>query len=290
MREKVPAKLGRVKNYIEVLKPRESGLLTFIGVSAAIIAGSGQPPLEQLLLAGVAILLASAGANGLTNYLDRDFDARMRRTRHRALPSGRIHPPQKVLPLLVGLIIIGLALAWRLHPFAFAAGLIGTIAAATWRKKITCVFPQGVIAGCAPVLIGWFAIRPTFGWEILLLCLLIAAWLPLHVWSIMVSNRDDYLGAGLDFFPMNVAAKKAVLVLLLFSLVLYVVSVALYFAGGFGLLYLVLANLLGIMMLYASWRLLTTNASQDAWRLYKLSSFPYLGLLFLTMCLDIWLL
>jgi len=106
----------------------------------------------------------------------------------------------------------------------------------------------------------------------------------------MISNRDDYLGAGLSFFPMSVGIRKAVIVLLLFSLTLYVVSIVLYFVGGFGWLYLVLASLLGVMMLYASSRLVISNTSRDAWRLYKLSSFPYLGLIFLAMCLDIWLL
>ena len=243
----------------------------------------------MLFLALVTILLASAGANGLTNYLDRDVDARMQRTRNRALPSKRIYPPEKVLPLTIGLVIVGLVLAWQLHWLAFVADLVGTTAAVVWRKRITCVFPQGVLASCTPVLMGWFAIKPAFSWEIILLCLLIAVWLPLHVWSIMVANRDDYLGAGQGYFPLNIAVKVAVKVLLVFGLVLYAASIALYFIGGFGWLYLVLANLLGIIMVYGSSRMVISNASRDAWRLYKLSAFPYLGLIFLTMCLDIWL-
>jgi len=243
-----------------------------------------------LFLALATILLASAGANGLTNYLDRDVDARMQRTRNRALPSKRIYPPEKVLPLTIGLVIVGLALAWQLHPLVFVADLIGTTAAVVWRKRATCVFPQGVLSGCAPVLMGWFAIKPTFSWEILLLCLLIAVWLPLHVWSVMIANRDDYLGAGLAYFPISWEARQSVKVLLVFGLMLYMASIALYFIGGFGWLYLVLANLLGIMMVYASSRLVISSASRDAWRLYKLSAFPYLGVIFLSMCLDIWLL
>ncbi len=282
--------LTTLKNYIEVLKPRESFLLTFIGVAAAFIAADGEPSLNVILLAMVAILVASAGANGITNYLDRDFDARMKRTRHRVLPSGRIYPPQKVLPLIVSLIIAGLVLAWWLHPLAFAADLIGTVVAVTWRKRITCVFPQGAIASLAPLLMGWFAIEPAFSWQLFLLCLLISAWLPLHVWSVMVSNRDEYLGAGLNFFPMNVTVRTAVVVLLLFALFLYAVSIVIYFVGGFGWLYLVLANVLGIMMLYTSSRLVVSSTSRNAWRMYKISSFPYLGLIFLAMCLDIWLL
>ena len=272
------------------MKPRQSSLLTFIGVCAVIIAGDGHPPLNLLFLTLITILLASAGANGLTNYLDRDVDARMQRTKKRALPSKRIEPPEKVLPLTIGLVIIGLVLAWQLHPFCFLSDLIGTLAAVVWRKRATCVFPQGMIASCAPVLMGWFAIEPTLSWEILLLCLLIGFWLPLHVWSIMIANREDYLSAGISYFPMSQEVTEAVKVLMLFSLVLYATSIALYFIGGFGWLYLILANLLGIIMVYASLRLVVSGASKDAWRLYKLSAFPYLGLIFLTMCLDIWLL
>ncbi|MFC1981799.1 protoheme IX farnesyltransferase [Chloroflexota bacterium] len=281
--------LGKVKDYVEVLKPLPTILLTFIGLCAAIIAGEGQLS-PKLFLVLVAILLASAGANGLTNYLDRNIDARMRRTRGRALPSGRIYPPYKVLPLVTGLIITGLVLTWQLHPFAFLAGLVGTIVAATWRKKVTCVYPQGVIASCAPVLMGWFAMKPIFGWEIALLCILIGVWLPLHVWSLIIANRDDYQQAGQNYFPVNIEVKDSVKVLLLFSLALYAASIALYFIGSLAWLYLLMANILGIAMVYAGIRLVVSSDTSDAWRLYRLSSFPYLGLLFLIMCLDIWLL
>ncbi|MFH1003392.1 MAG: UbiA family prenyltransferase, partial [Chloroflexota bacterium] len=160
--------------YLNVLKPRETGLLAFIGVAAAFIAARGHPPLGLLGLVLLTVLIAAAGANGLTNYLDRELDALMPRTRRRALPAGRIRPPQKVLPLVIGLSVAGLALAWWLHPFAFGADLVGTAAAVVWRKRVTCVFPQGVLASCAPVLMGWFAVRPAFSLELGLLCLMVA--------------------------------------------------------------------------------------------------------------------
>jgi len=137
---------------------------------------------------------------------------------------------------------------------------------------------------------GWFAIKPILSGEILLLCILVAVWLPLHVWSLIITNREDYLQAGLSYFPISYEVKSSVKVLLLFSLMLYAASITLYFIGSFAWLYLVLANLLGIIMVYASSRLVISSATEDAWRLYKLSAFPYLGLIFLIMCLDIWLL
>lgn len=276
-------------NYFEVLKPKASLLLTFIGFCAAVIAGSGTLS-PYLLLVSFTIFIASAGANGLTNYLDCGLDAMMKRTMHRALPSKRIQPPEKVLPLTISLVVIGLGLAWWLHPYAFIADLVGTVAAVVYRKRATCIFPQGMLASCAPVLMGWFAILPAVSWELLLLCVLIAVWLPLHVWSVMIANRDDYRSAGLNFFPMNREVKDSVKVLLMFALILYGTSLALYFIGDFSLLYLVVANVLGIMMIFSTARLVITRASSVAWRLYKLSSFPYLGLIFLIMLMDIWIL
>ncbi len=272
-----------------MLKPRASILLTFIGVCSAIIAGNGALSSKTLLI-GLTIFIAASGANGLTNYLDCGIDARMRRTRHRVLPSKRIYPPERVLPLNISLAVIGLALAWYLNPLCLISDAVGTAAALVGRKRATCVFPQGVLASCAPVLMGWFAIKTTFSWELLLLCVLIAVWLPLHVWSVMVAHREDYINAGLTYFPMSREVKEAVKVLLLFSLVLGMTSIALYFVGSFALLYLLVASLLTIMIVYAGSRLVISGASNDAWRLYKLSSFPYLGLIFLAMCLDIWLL
>jgi protoheme IX farnesyltransferase len=278
-----------VVNYLEVLKPLPSILLTFIGVGAAFIGAEGQLSL-RLLIVMVAVLIASAGANGLTNYLDRDIDARMQRTSCRVLPSKKIYPSTRVLPLIAGLIIAGLALAWYLHPFVFLADAFGTLVAATWRKKVTCVYPQGVLASCAPILMGWLAVRQTLNWELLLLCILIAAWLPLHVWSVNITYREDYRQAGLDYFPINLEVKDSVKVLLVFALVLYAISIVLYFVAGFSWLYLALANILGIVMVYASSRLVVSYAARDVWRLYRLSSFPYLGALFLVMCLDVWFL
>ncbi|MGA7676844.1 MAG: protoheme IX farnesyltransferase [Dehalococcoidia bacterium] len=275
-------------DYISVLKPVETSLLTFIGICSAIIAAAGYPSVKVLFLTLIAILLGSAGSNGLTNYLDRDVDARMTRTSNRALPSRRIDPPQKVLPLIIGLILMGLALAWLLNPLCFLFGIIGVIASSVWRKTISCTF-LGIAAGCTPVLIGWFAVSPAFDTRILLLCGLVAIWTPIHVWNIMLANREDYLVAGLNYFPLSWQVKDVVKILFGLSIILYLVSMLIYLAADFHLLYLIVANILGALMIYANARLLFSKTSIAAWRVYKLSAFPYLGIIFLTMSLDIWL-
>lgn len=276
-------------DYVSVLKPVETSLLTFIGICSAIIAAGGYPSTRVSVLTLIAILLGSAGSNGLTNYLDREVDARMARTSNRVLPSRRIDPPQKALPLIIGLIVVALALAWMLHPLCFLFGLIGVIASSVWRKTISCTF-LGIIAGCGPVLIGWLAISPAFDIRILLLCCLVALWTPIHVWTVMIANRQDYSGAGLHYFPLSWQIKDVVKILLGLSILLYLVSMFIYLVGDFHLLYLVVATILGALMIYANARLLSSRTSTDAWQVYKLSAFPYLGIIFLTMCLDILLL
>lgn len=274
-------------DYITVLKPRETVLLAFIGVCSAIIAGHGSAPWDVLLLALVAITLGSAGANGLTNYLDRDVDARMRRTHLRSLPAKRIVPAKKALVWSIFLVLVALTLAWFLHPLCFVFGLGGTVAASVFRKRVMCVI-QGGIAGCAPVLIGYVAVTHRLDMTILFLCILIAVWIPLHVWSVMVANREDYLQAGVAYFPVTWKAEDAMKFLLVLSVLLYAASIALWVVGDFGWLYFGVANILGIIMVYANYNLLKSGASRDAWKVYKLSAFPYLGLIFTVLCLNFW--
>jgi protoheme IX farnesyltransferase len=281
-------KQGAFLDYISILKPVETSLLTFIGICSAIIAVGGYPSAKAFTLTLIAIGLGSAGSNGLTNYLDREVDARMMRTSNRALPSRRIDPPQKVLTFIIGLVVVALALAWVLNPLCFLFGLIGIIASAIWRKTISCTF-LGIIASCSPVLIGWFAISPVFDTRILLLCCLVTIWTPIHVWTVMIANREDYLGAGLSYFPLSWQVKDVVKILFGLSILLYLVSILIYMAADFHLLYLIVANIIGALMIYANARLLFSMTSMAAWRVYKLSAFPYLGIIFLTMSLDIWL-
>jgi protoheme IX farnesyltransferase len=275
-------------DYITLLKPRETSLLAFIGICSAIIAGQGSAPWDVLLLALVAITLGSAGANGITNYLDQDVDARMRRTHLRSLPAKRIVPARRALAWSVFLVLVALTVAWFLHPLCFVFGLSGTVAASVFRKRVMCVI-QGGIAGCAPVLIGYVAVTHQLDITILFLCILIVVWIPLHVWSVMVANREDYLQAGVVYFPVTWKAEDAIKVLMLLSVMLYAASIALWVVGDFGWLYFAVANVLGFIMVCANYNLLKSDASRDAWKVYKLSAFPYLGVMFSVLCLNFWI-
>jgi protoheme IX farnesyltransferase len=276
--------------YIRVLKPRETVLLTFIGVCAGVVAGAGQPDIKTLLLAALALLLGNGGTNGLTNYVDRDLDARMERVRHRPLPSKQIDPPQKMLPWAISLVVAGLVIAWFLHWLCFTFAAAGVIVAVTFRKRVTCVFPQGALAGCAPVFIGYAAISKGVDLTLLFLCLLIAIWIPLHVWSLMIAYRDDYRQAGITYFPMSMEVKDSIKTLPILAVLIFAASIALYYEGQFGLIYLITACIMGILTILSTSRLIYRRLSSESWKVYKLTAFPYLGILFLAMALDVVLL
>ncbi|MBI4331761.1 MAG: protoheme IX farnesyltransferase [Chloroflexi bacterium] len=274
-----------VSSYFEVLKPRESLLLTFLGISGAVIAGGGISDPERLLVTTLAVALGCEGVNGLTNYLDREVDGVMRRTCTRSLPARRIYPPQKVLPLTLGLIGAGLVIAWFLNPVCFVAGVVGTAAAVVWRKT-AWTHLLGSISGVAPLAIGWLAMSPRFDWTLLLLSLLVAFWVPLHVWSVMVANRQDYLRAGVRIFPVTWETKDVVKIFLALSGVLFVLSVWIYTIGALSWVYLFVAVAMGISMVLANWKLMVSVDSRDAWKVYKLSAFPYLGIIFSVLVLE----
>jgi len=284
-----------INDYLDVLKPKETSLLLFIGACSSIIAAAsdrGAFPANDFIIAIIAILCGSAGANGLTNYLDRDVDARMKRTCRRSLASKKIDPPQKALPLIIILITMGLIMAWVLSPVCFFIGLMGIVSSGIWRKTISCTF-LGIVAGSAPVLIGWYAItkQPVIDVLPVLLVLMIVFWTPLHVWTLMIANRQDYENAGLHYFPLSWKDTDVIKILAVLSVALAISALLIYFLSGrFHWLYLTFSSILGAVMVIASIKLLFNPVSRNAWAVYKLSAFPYLGIIFSVMAVDSWML
>jgi protoheme IX farnesyltransferase len=281
-------------DYIYVLKPRETSLILIISACSALVAAStlnGVFPIKDFILTVVAIALGGAGANGLTNYLDRNVDALMKRTCNRILPAKHIRPPEKVLALALILIIAGLVMAWFLSPICFFIGLVGVLASGIWRKTISCTF-FGIVAGSAPILIGWYAItrQPSIDVMPALLFCMIACWTPTHVWTLMIANREDYESAGLHYFPLSFKDADVIKMLAVLSIALSIFAVLVYFlVGKFHWLYLCVAVILSLIMIIANLRLLFNPTSRNAWTIYKLSAFPYLGIIFTVMAIDAWL-
>lgn len=236
--------------YWELLKPRVTILLTFLGAAAAVVASGADPAQSgRVALITLAVFLGSGGSNGLTNYLDRALDARMNRTRGRSIPSGRIVPAERGLYWSAGWVIAGVALAFLVHPLAALAGIIGTLAAVTFRKTEATHFLGGV-SSASPVAAGWLAMDPTFGPVIGLLCVFVGVWVIHHVWAIMLFYKSDYLQAGVGIFPLRSAWQSARPLFLSLAALLVVLVVAMGFTAEQGSVYWVMA---GGFALYNIW-------------------------------------
>lgn len=276
----------RAMAFLRVVKPRETALLAFIGWSAALVATDLRPPVGPFLLAALAVLLGSAGANGLTNVLDRHVDARMRRTRRRVLPAGLLTPLEAAV-WSGALVALALGIAWALHPWAFMGGVVALAAALVARKTWATHF-LGAISSCGPLWVGWLALRPEVTPLLGLLSLLVALWVPVHVWMLMLAYREDYRRAGVNIFPVDRGERVTVGLCLPLSVALLGVVGAIAWVGGFGPVFWVGSGAAGVALVGACGRTLLSPTAAHAFRAFRLTAFPFLGAVFLAMPLDRW--
>jgi protoheme IX farnesyltransferase len=282
----------RVRNYFEVTKPPIVFLLVFTSVATMIIAWKQtlQPLTPTLLIvATVAIAAASAGCDTLTSYLDRDIDAIMHRTRHRPIPSGRISPRNA---LLWGLFLaaIGLVVAYSINPLSFlwiALGVLDNVVVYSLllKRRNPLNIILGGVSGGLPVMFGWSAV--TNGTELLpvLLAALVVLWIPGHIWSLAIFTKADYKRARIPMLPVVTKLRTALRCIVSTVVLMIPFSLWIWVVGRFGWLYLAVATVFGLWVLYINAQLFLHPNNKMAYKAFKVSS-PYLFTLFFAMIID----
>lgn len=281
-----------VKNYIEVTKPPIVFLLVFTSLATMIIAWKHmlQPLTPTLFVAAlVAITAASAGCDTLTSYVDRDIDAVMRRTRHRPIPSGRI-APRKALVWGLFLAFVGLALAYWINFLSFvwiALGVVDNVVVYSLllKRRNPLNIILGGISGGLPVMFGWSAVANGFELLPILLAALVVLWIPGHIWSLAIFTKEDYKRAKVPMLPVVTNLKTALRCIVSTIVLMIPFSLWIFFEGGFGLLYLLVAGVFGAVVLYVNLKLFLHPDDKMAYRAFKISS-PYLFALFFAMIVD----
>lgn len=286
---KEPIKLqGSVTSYYELTKPNIWYLLVFTALGAAIVAGGINNPFAILLVV-VSTALGSAGANTLTCYIDRDIDAIMQRTKHRPIPSGRIQPSKA---LYFGLALSGLSIAFALllNPLSSVLMFLGiadnvVVYSLLLKRRNPSNIILGGFSGGAPALIGYTGITGTISLEAILVASLVMIWIPAHIWSLSLRFKDDYSKVRVPMLPVVTSNSTAIRIISFSSLLLVAFSVAPYLLGVFGFVYLAIAIVLGIGIIYLSLKLLLVPTEDKAWTLFKFTS-PYLAIIFVAMMID----
>ncbi len=289
------SRTSTLADYVALLKPRVLVLLLITTLAALLIAVGNRPLgaldiVRLVVLTTVGGICAAGGAGALNQYIDRDIDALMARTRNRPLPSGRLQPRAVLLFGLVltacSAVVFGVGVNVLSAALALAGNLFYVFVYTCWLKRAT---PQNIViggmAGAVPPLVGWAAARNDVELPAVLLFLIIALWTPPHFWSLSLLTRRDYSRAAIPMLPVVKGLDKTCTNILAYSVLLVGSTLALYPVGAMGALYLFVAVALGVAFLLQAGLLLRDRSQIRAKSLFVYSNI-YLALLFAAMVAD----
>jgi protoheme IX farnesyltransferase len=290
----IEASPARVRDYVDLLKPRVMSLVVFTGLIGVLIAPAHLHPFEAAL-AVIAIALGSGAAGAINMWYERDLDALMARTRHRPLPAGRVAPDDAlalgVLLSLFSVLLMAVATNFVAAALLAAAILFYVFVYTIWLKRRT---PQNIViggaAGAFPPMIGWAAATGDVSAVSVALFLLIFMWTPPHFWALALYRSDDYRRAGVPMLPVVAGPRETKRQMLIYTLILLPVAMAPTLFGAVGWVYGVTALVLSIAFVghaVTVWRTADDDSAHRAARRMFKFSLAYLALLFAALPLDL---
>ena len=264
-------------------------LLLMAALGGAFLAAVGRPgwlDILVLLLAGTASV---GGASALNEYIERDSDAKMQRTRKkRPLATGAARPRTA---LIAGIVLIAAAVLLTLpfNPilsvFLFLGAFIYVVIYTLWLKPRTSLnIVIGGLAGSCAVLSGSAAVGAWADPGALLLALLLFFWTPIHFWSLALVYREDYAQVGVPMLPVTVSRRVAAAWGLANGVGVAVSALVLALRPGLGLIYLIPALAMSALLLARGGKLVADPSVKNAWRLFHTSNF-YLLVILLAACI-----
>lgn len=237
-----------------------------------------------------ATALVASGASALNQWLERDYDAKMRRTQDRPLPSGRLQPATVAifggLSSVAGLIYLACAVN-LLTSVLGAVTLVSYLFIYTPLKRVTWLNTAiGAIPGALPPLMGWTAARNELSGEGWALFAVLAFWQLPHFFAIAWMYRDDYAKAGFVMLPnVDADGRRTAQQTVSHTLALFIASLCPFVLKMAGTIYLGGAVFLGAVFLLCAIQFSRQLTLQRARQLF-LASIIYLPLLLAIMCWD----
>ncbi|HEX7351488.1 heme o synthase [Brachybacterium sp.] len=241
--DRTPRSAGSVlRSYVALTKPRIIELLLITTIPTMFLAAGGFPSLWLILATIIGGYLAAGGANTLNMYLERDIDAKMKRTRNRPIPSGAVSPRAALIfgitISIVSALWLGLLVNWASAALAVGAILLYVVFYTMILKRRTSQnIVWGGVAGCMPVLIGWAAVTGTVSWTAVLLFLVIFFWTPPHYWPLAEKFSEDYAAAGVPMLPVVASRMSVARQMLMHTALMVASSLAIIPLGSTGWVY-----------------------------------------------------
>ena len=244
----------------------------------------------QILVLGVATLVASSAAGAFNQYYERDLDAHMKRTRLRPFVTGRFDADWIwlggiVFSLLLALAAAALATNWLATFFVFMGAFTYGIVYTVWLKRRTWLnIVVGGLAGSFAVLAGSAAAGATFSPVAFIIAGVLFLWTPPHFWSLAFACKEDYRRAGVPMLPVVVDDNASTLTILAHTVALVGLSlVPLWY--GMSWIYAIGVIAGGAYFLFACARLHADPSVGNAWHAFA-ASIVQLGLLLVAAMLD----
>jgi heme o synthase len=280
----------RLGDFFELSKPRIV-LMVLVTAFVGFYVGSEKvPDYPQLLQMLLGTALAAGGTLTLNQFLERDTDAVMERTRHRPLPDGRVQPREAAwfgaAITIAGLVYLAMAVnvasAWVTAIVTVSYLLFYT---PLKRRSSLCML-VGAVPGALPPVIGWVAARGELQLDAWVLFAIMFLWQVPHTLAIARLYREDFAKAGIQFLPViEPDGSSTHRQIISHCTALLAVSLLPTLLGIAGAVYFAVAFLLGVGFLASGIRLAMESTIHDARRLL-FASLIYLPVLLLVMALD----
>jgi protoheme IX farnesyltransferase len=280
----------QVRAFYALTKPRVVSLIVFTAVIGMFLATPGMVPLRVLIAGTLGIAFVAGAAAAVNCLVEQKIDALMKRTSWRPLPRGELSSAQT---LVFAGALGGLGL-WVLLHFVNALTMWLTVAtfigyAVVYTVLLKPATPQNIVIGGAsgamPPVLGWAAVTGEVSTEAMLLFLIIFAWTPPHFWALALYRTEDYAKAGVPMLPVTHGKPYTRLQVLLYTLILFAVSLLPYVIRMSGLVYFAAALVLGGIFVGYALRIYFAYSDAVARKTFRYS-IVYLAALFAALLVD----
>ena len=256
------------------------------------MARNGVESWRLLLVTLLGTFVSCSGSAALNNYLERDVDSRMQRTRARPLPSGKISPPEAllfgVLMVLAGVALLSIEVNLLTGFLALLTSFLYVLVYTPLKRVTWLNTLVGAIPGALPPMGGWAAASGELGIGAWILFLIMFIWQQPHFYAIAWMYRDDYRQAGFKMLPAMEGpdGHRTFFQILLFSLALIPASLLPLFLGTTSWLYAFGAAVLGVILLLVALMFRESKSHADARRLLR-ATIVYLPLILFLIVADV---
>jgi protoheme IX farnesyltransferase len=284
------AEKSRTSVFADLVKARLTTLVLLTTAVGFYIGWRGAMNFVLFFNTLAATALVAFGASALNQLLEREYDAKMRRTQDRPLPSGRLQPATVAIfggvSSVAGLIYLALAVN-LLTSVLGAVTLVSYLFIYTPLKRVTWLNTAiGAIPGALPPLMGWTAARNELSGEGWALFAILAFWQIPHFFAIAWMYRDDYAKAGFVMLPnVDDGSRRTSQQTVSHTLALFIASLCPFLLNMAGPVYLAAAIILGAGFLFCAIQFSRQLTLARARQLFLASIF-YLPLLLAIMCWD----